>query len=46
MQTNLKGKDFISTQDWTTDELETVFQLAAELKLAKAAFPTLPAQWG
>ena len=42
MQTNLKGKDFISTQDWTTDELETVFQLAAELKLAKAVHRETP----
>jgi N-acetylornithine carbamoyltransferase len=37
MQTQLKGRDFISTQDWTTEELETVFALARELKLAKAS---------
>ncbi len=36
MQTKLKGKDFITTQEWTVDELETVLALAAELKLAKA----------
>lgn len=36
MQTKLKGKDFITTQDWTTDELETLLALAAELKLARA----------
>lgn len=36
MQTKLKGKHFITTQDWTVDELETVLALAAELKLAKA----------
>lgn len=36
MQTKLKGKHFITTQEWTTDELETVFALARELKLAKA----------
>ena len=28
MQTKLKGKHFITTQEWTTDELETVFELA------------------
>ena len=37
MQTKLKGKHFITTQDWTTDELETVLELARELKVAKAA---------
>ena len=26
MQTNLKGKHFITTQEWTTDELETIFE--------------------
>jgi len=36
MQTNLKGRHFITTQEWTTDELETVFELARELKLARA----------
>jgi len=36
MQTNLRGKHFITTQDWTTDELETIFELARELKLARA----------
>jgi N-acetylornithine carbamoyltransferase len=36
MQTNLKGKHFITTQDWTVEELETVIALAEELKLAKA----------
>ena len=35
MTTNLKGKDFITTQDWSTDELEQIFTLAAELKQAK-----------
>lgn len=32
MQTKLKGKHFISTQDWTVQELETIFELAAQLK--------------
>jgi len=36
MRGKLKGKDFITTQDWTTGELESVLALAAELKLAKA----------
>jgi N-acetylornithine carbamoyltransferase len=36
MQTTLKGKDFITTQDWTVEELRTVIALAEELKLAKA----------
>jgi len=33
--TDLKGRDFLSTQDWSVEELEALFQLAAELKLAK-----------
>ena len=35
MTSNLKGRDFISTQDWTVEELERLFELAAELKQAK-----------
>ncbi len=42
MQTKLRGKDFITTQDWTVDELETVLRLAEELKLAKAAGKPTP----
>jgi len=34
-RTDLKGRDLISTQDWTIDELESLFALAAELKRAK-----------
>ncbi len=37
MQTNLRGKHFITTQDWTVQELETIFELARQLKLEKAA---------
>lgn len=37
MEATLKGRGFISTQDWTVDELETLFSLATELKEAKAA---------
>ena len=32
MITNLKGRDFITTQDWTVDELNTVLEVAADLK--------------
>ena len=35
MATNVKGKDFITTQDWSVGELEQIFELAAELKPAK-----------
>ncbi|KPJ94358.1 MAG: ornithine carbamoyltransferase [Gemmatimonas sp. SG8_17] len=47
MEQALKGRDFMSTQDWTVDELEALFSLAAELKEAKAAgrpTPLLPAK--
>lgn len=37
MQTKLRGKHFITEQDWTTDELESVFELARDLKIAKAS---------
>src|SRR3989442_6512201 len=33
MKTNLRGRDFISTQEWTKEELETVLQLASDLKM-------------
>ena len=33
MKTNLRGRDFISTQEWTREELESVLQLAADLKM-------------
>jgi N-acetylornithine carbamoyltransferase len=37
----LKGRDFLSTQDWSVDELETLFSLAARLKAdRKAGVPT------
>jgi len=32
---SLNGRDFISTQDWSVDELTRLFDLAAELKQAK-----------
>ena len=37
MQTKLKGKHFITTQDWSVQELETLFELAAQLKREYAA---------
>lgn len=36
MQTFLRGKDMISTQEWTKSELDTVFEAAKALKLARA----------
>ena len=35
MTSDLKGKNFITTQDWTVEELDEIFSLAAELKQAK-----------
>ena len=36
MQTYLRGRDMISTQDWTKDELDTVMDLAFDLKRSRA----------
>jgi N-acetylornithine carbamoyltransferase len=36
MQTGLRGRDLISLQDWTTEEIETVLETAARLKLDRA----------
>jgi N-acetylornithine carbamoyltransferase len=33
MKTNLRGRDFIDTQEWTREELGTVLQLAFDLKM-------------
>ena len=33
MKTNLRGRDFISTQEWTKEELETALHLAFDLKM-------------
>jgi ornithine carbamoyltransferase len=33
MQTKLKGNHFITTQDWTVQELKTLFEMAKQLKL-------------
>ncbi len=42
MDSKLKGRDFITTQHWTVDELETLFALAAELKAAKRSGRSTP----
>ncbi|MDM8531392.1 ornithine carbamoyltransferase [Anaerolineales bacterium HSG25] len=36
MQTNLRGRDMISTQDWTKSEIDSVMEVAMELKRARA----------
>lgn len=36
MQTYLRGRDMISTQDWTKDEIDTVMDLAFDLKRSRA----------
>jgi ornithine carbamoyltransferase len=33
MQTTLRGKDYICTQDWTREELETVLEASSDLKM-------------
>jgi len=37
MQTKLKGKHFITTQDWSVQELKTLLEMAKQLKLEFAA---------
>lgn len=36
MQTHLKGRDMITDQEWTKDELETVMEVAYDLKRRRA----------
>jgi N-acetylornithine carbamoyltransferase len=36
MQTHLRGRDLISTQEWTKDEIDTVLEVALELKRRRA----------
>jgi N-acetylornithine carbamoyltransferase len=36
MQTDLRGRDLITLQEWTMDELETVFDVAWDLKRKRA----------
>jgi len=43
MQTLLKGKNLLCEQDWTNEELETLFAVASELKMRFAL--DLPTEW-
>jgi N-acetylornithine carbamoyltransferase len=36
MQTHLRGRDLIDLQDWTKDELDTIFEVALDLKRRRA----------
>ena len=36
MQTGLRGRDLISLSDWTTEEIETVLEVAEQLKRERA----------
>ncbi len=36
MQTDLRGRDLITTQEWTKDELDTVLEVAMDLKRRRA----------
>jgi ornithine carbamoyltransferase len=36
MQTGLRGRDLISLQEWTTEEVETILEVAARLKMDRA----------
>jgi N-acetylornithine carbamoyltransferase len=36
MQTHLRGRDLITTQEWTKDEIDTVLEVALELKRRRA----------
>ena len=36
MQTDLRGRDMITTQEWTKDEMDTVFDVAFDLKMKRA----------
>ena len=36
MQTHLRGRDMITTQDWTKDEIDTVMDVAFDLKRKRA----------
>jgi ornithine carbamoyltransferase len=38
----LKGRDLLTTEDWSVEELETLFSLAGELKRARAAGESTP----
>jgi len=47
MQTNLRGRDLINLQEWTQEEVETVLDVAFELKRQRAlGQPALEHQLG
>jgi N-acetylornithine carbamoyltransferase len=35
MQTNLRGRDLISTQEWTKEEIDTILEIAFDLKRSR-----------
>lgn len=43
MQTGMKGKHFLREQDWTNEELETLFEVTKELKMRYLL--DLPTDW-
>lgn len=43
MQTGMKGKHFLCEQDWTNEELNTLFEVTKELKMRYAL--DLPTEW-
>jgi N-acetylornithine carbamoyltransferase len=36
MQTGLRGRDLVSLQEWTTEEIDTILEVAAQLKRERA----------
>ena len=36
MQTNLRGRDLISLQEWTKEEIDTILDVAFQLKRERA----------
>ncbi len=36
MQSNLRGRDMITTQEWTKDEIDTIMEVALDLKRSRA----------
>ena len=40
MKNDLKGKDFITTQDWSVEELEEALELAADAPRISRSTPT------
>ena len=36
MQTHMRGRDMITTQEWTKDEIDTIIDVALDLKRKRA----------